>query len=125
MITVSFACNDPDNGLPLGRACSIQIGDSEFEHPDGGLLGDGCILRCGDRSFKISRRTFPCNGWISWYGNWCWDATRMSEKDAVELVSYVRQLGWKMTGGLVDLGDLYDSGNDITPEVLREAASWP
>lgn len=136
MITVSFACNDPENGLSLDRVFAIEIGDSEFEAPNGGTMGNGSILRTGlkrvaksssrcDQAFKISRRVFPCSGWKGWYGNWCWDATRMEEQDVLNLLSYLRRLGWRMTAGLVDLGDLYDSGKNITADVLREAASWP
>jgi len=136
MMTVSFACNDPENGLSLDKVFSIEIGDNEFEAPNGGIMGAGCLLRTGlkkvdgstsrcDQAFKLSRRVFPCSGWKGWYGNWCWDATRMEEKDVLDLIRYVRRIGWKMTAGAVELGGLYDSGADISADVLREAVSWP
>jgi hypothetical protein len=133
MITVSLCCNDPDNGMPLGRVCAIEIGDNEFEAPDGGFFGGGNKLRIGlakpfrspsrcNQAFKISRRIFPCCGWTSWYGNWCWDATRMTGVDVLQLIRYLREIGWKMTAGGIELGDAFDSGADITAELVQEAA---
>ncbi len=135
MIVVSFCCNNPDNGDPTGKVCAVQIhggsgvDDLEFEgpsFPDATTilrqvpLPDNAPSRC-DGGFKIGRYTFPCTGWKSWYGNWCWDGTRMTGIDVLVLIRTLRKLRYRLVAGESKLYDAYESGAEITPTLVQEA----
>lgn len=140
MRTVSFCCNDPDNGLPLGRACAITLHgedvDIELEAPSYPAAEMVCReepltavpksqevpCRC-DRAVKLGREWFGCYGWKQWYGNWCWDATRMPGVEALRMILKLREMGWKCVASECDFGDAYESGQPITRELLRFALS--
>lgn len=136
MITVSFCCNDPDNGLPLFKVCAIEIhvvgaGGIELEGPhypdDGNTFREvekpkDAPHRC-DRGFKLGRYIFPCSGWTNWYGNWCWDATRMTGVDVLVLLRTLRKLGWRCVSSESAFFEAYQSGAEITPTLVHEALS--
>ena len=146
MITVSFCCNHPDNGLPLGKVCAIQLHgddvDIELEspwYPDAKMVMREDVLnppgakgrqkllfpmpdRC-DRTVKLGREWFGCYGWKGWYGNWCWDATRMPAVEARRMLLMLRELGWRCVASECEFGEAYTLGLELTPEMLTFALS--
>ena len=135
MITVSFACNNPDNGLFLGKVtaveihgadCSIELEGKHFPDPSNSFAEiarpEGAADRC-DRGFKIGRHEFGCYGWKNWYGNWCWDATRMTGVDVLILLRTLRDLGYRCVASEVAFGVAYDEGQELTPALVQEALS--
>ncbi len=134
MITVSFACNNPDNGLPTGKVAAVCIHgscDIELEGPNypepSNILREvekpvDAPDRC-DRGFKLGRYTFPCYGWTSYYGNWCWDATRMTGIDVLVLLRTLRELGYRCVASDVDFGEAYDGGRELTPALVQRATA--
>lgn len=132
MITVSFCCNDPEYGLWLGKVRSVQIHgepDIELEGPHFPDTSNTFHVidkpneapdRC-DRGFRIGRHTFGCYGWKTWYGNWCWDATRMTGVDVLQLLRILRELGYRCVASEVDFGEAYDEGKELTPALLHKA----
>jgi hypothetical protein len=136
MITISLCCNDPDNGNFAGTVAAIEIHGT-----------DGCDIRLEprrfpdprltmvskmpkrfrahreDRAFRIARFVFPCLGWTNWYGNWCWDATRMSAREVLRLCRVLRHAGWHVDEADVRFGEVWDSGAEITPQLLEAALS--
>ncbi len=75
----------------------------------------------GDGWIKISRRKFPIARYKTWVGNWCWDAVSVTISVAIDIVTYLRGLGWKMEGGDCHLGDLWDSGEKFRPSDIAAA----
>ena len=133
MITVSFACNNPDNGLFLGKVaaieihgavCSIELEGPHFPDPSNTFrevdLPPGSPDRC-DRGFKLGHHTFPCYGYKSWYGNWCWDAVQMTDVDVLNLLRTLRDLKYRCTAGDANLAEAYDNGLELTPKLAQEA----
>lgn len=137
MIHVSFCCNNPENGQPIGRCCAVQLdafngSDTiEFESPDFGFEGAGNVLkqvekpkdsayRC-DGGFKLGRRVFACAGWKCWVGNWCWDGTRMTGVDVLNLVWHMQKLKYRCVNGPDEFFDLFNAGGNITKEIMQES----
>src|SRR5258708_39512128 len=97
-IIVSFACNDPDNGAPLGRASACHIDDLELVNTligggDVKVWHEGEVLHVG----RLSVGFLWSNGW---YGNWCWDAYAVPPESAVAIVNYLmKRKWWRCEGG--------------------------
>lgn len=111
---VSFACNDPDNGVFAGRASGCHFdnlgGDMvEFDHDD---FIDGCAFSIDDvmLKFKVGNAAFPYMRRINWYGNWCWDGFVMKRPQGIRLLQYLNRKrdDWHCTGGAVRILDWLD-----------------
>ena len=93
MIFLDVACNDPSNGLMLGYASELSIGDTEFE-----CLGQ-CKFHEGRDFIKIRGKKFPLLKSKDWVGNWCWNryllgSMSVSNEDAmVDFVSWLKLRG--------------------------------
>lgn len=134
-LTVSFCCNDPDNGNFAGCVAGIEIHgvdgcDIRFEPrrlPDPKFtLVEGVSKRFqakGDTGrFRVARLLFGCSAWSSWYGNWCWDATRMRFEEVLRLCRALRHAGWSCDEADVAFGEAFDLGaTHITRELLLAA----
>lgn len=117
-ILVDFACNNPDNGDFLGKCERIELPHCAME-----LEGSEHQIIFGERAIKFGRKMFNCRGYKRWVGNWCWDGTWMEPADAVKLLAYLKELGWRCTAGWCDLIDPWERG-DLTAELLsRELES--
>lgn len=138
MIPVSFACNNPQNGLSLGNACAIPMhgegGDIELECP--AFPGPNMVCRedvlrlprtkllfpmpdrC-DCSVKLGHEWFGCHGWKGWYGNWCWDAARMPGVEALRMLMMLRELKWRRVAVEVKFGEANDAGLPLTRNHLH------
>jgi len=136
MITVSICCNDGDNGNFAGTVAGIEIHGA-----------DGCDISLEPRTwpspkfawldtppkphdsretagFKVARFRFPCAHYKSWYGNWCWDAVKMSAVEVLRLCRVLHQAGWRCSEAGVEFADAWDAGRDkITKEILSKALS--
>lgn len=136
MIRVSFACNDPSNGNWSGRVEKIEIHghygcdialESRVEGGSAFSLVESLLARHRggreDRTFRISGTAFPCFGWTSWYGNWCWDMTRMSAIEVIRLIHFLRDKGWYCEESSSTFVDAYEAGLTISPACLHEALS--
>ena len=119
-ITVSFACNDPNNGNFLGRFDRLEVDAGElhielegertvevdFDFP---ILGGGGKVQVG--RFKI-----PGLAYKDWYGNWCWNAASFTWVEALRIINYLGSLkGWRMTEGPSDLFEAFNERQEITP----------
>ena len=135
MITVSFCCNDPDNGNFDGRVAAVEIHGME-----------GCNVTLEPRTypaprfdwldsppkphdsretagFKVARFRFRCAPYKSWYGNWCWDAVKMSGVEVLRLCKVLRNSGsWGCSEADVAFSEAWDKGHmAITRELLSKA----
>lgn len=134
MICVSFCCNDPDNGNFDGHVASIEIYGAE-----------GCSITLEPRTypsprfawlnepprphdaretmgFKVARFRFRCTPYRSWYGNWCWDAVKMTGVEVLRLCRVLRNARWSCTEAGVEFAEAWDGGHDrITREILHRA----
>jgi hypothetical protein len=98
-----FACNDPRNGLFIGRASACQVGGKawnlELTHDS---WGKGCPFMVAETlmRFCIHRTWFPFAGHREWVGNWCWDAFSLKRPQALRLLLVMRNSGqWSCDAG--------------------------
>lgn len=135
MITVSMCCNDPDNGMFDGHVVGIEIHGA-----------DGCDITLEPRvvpspsfrwlddppkphdsretaGFKVARFRFRCAPYKSWYGNWRWDAVKMSGIEVLRLCKVLRNSGsWSCSEADFDFAEAWDQGPAaITRELLSKA----
>lgn len=91
IVPVDICCNHPDNGLFIGRAPSIHVGD----------------IRLGCRTWDWSPKFTEGNGWIriggmkitclgSKYGvgNWCWNRYACDGAEVERLINWSRFRKW-------------------------------
>jgi hypothetical protein len=134
MITVSFCCNDPDSGNFDGRIAGVEIHGA-----------DGCDVTLEPRTypsprfawlvdppkphdtretmgFKVARFRFRCAPFKSWYGNWCWEAVKMSGVEVLRLCRVLCQAGWSCSEAGIEFAETWDKGHlQITRDVLHRA----
>ena len=135
MITVSFCCNNPDNGDALGKVCAIEVHGADVgitlespSYPDATMtlsVKDGApadLSRC-DSTLRLGRHTYGCRGYKVWFGNWCWDATRMPAVEVRRMLLELREKGWQCTESECDFSDAYANGADLTRELISFALS--
>jgi hypothetical protein len=119
-IHVDFACNDPDNGNPVGKFHQLQVqagvDDMEFEGPC--YQRDGVIFRMEGEMAHVGRLRIPVLAYRSWVGNWCWDRIYVSWVHALEIINYLGKLekqGWHMSCGPEQLFEAFNERHAITP----------
>lgn len=134
MITVSFCCNNPDNGIFDGRVAGVEIHGSDgcdisleprtIPAPRFAWLDDPPKPHdsCETAGFKVARFRFRCAPYRSWYGNWCWDAVKMSGVEVLRLCRVLCQAGWSCSEAACEFADAWDKGHmQITRDVLHRA----
>lgn len=86
-VLLSLACNDYRNGNFASRFESLDCCDCQLT---------GRPMRCaiGTGSFRIGRHEWPHKGMIEWYGNWCWNAFRVTPQVAAEAMNYATERGY-------------------------------
>lgn len=131
-ISAAFCCNDWRNGNFTGRVTNIelQVGNETglelaceesypSRCPEFRFDGDG---EPSDKYIAISGKRFPASGYRTWVGNWCWDAVTMDAITAADLLNFLRSSGkWQAEGGIVRLGDQWESGEKFRPSDLLAA----
>lgn len=119
-ITLNFACNNPDNGVFVGRfdRMDLDAGDlhMEFEGGAESIIAFDFPIRGGYGTVKIGDREWTSLAYREWYGNWCWNAALFTWVEALEIVNYLGGSGWwRMTEGPCELFDAYNARHEITP----------
>jgi hypothetical protein len=119
-IWVDVACNNPDNGIFVGKfhMMSVRAGadDLDFEGPWSQY--DGVTFLAMEKFARIGRIRVPIHAYKQWYGNWCWDSIAVSWPDMLKIVNYLgnnRKRGWHMTNGPDDLFTAFNERHEITP----------
>lgn len=126
-VSISFACNNPDNGMPEGKFSDVHIGDQllelankyyppkcptlliEFEKEIDGGWGPSK----GKGHVKIHQKGFPIVGYKPHWGNWCWDVVVVSPVIARHMIDYLKSLDWFQCEGGVE--GFYDNFNRDGP----------
>ena len=134
MITVSVCCNDPDNGLFDGRVAAIEIHGAEgcditlkpriYPAPRFAWLDNAPKPHDSRESmgFKVARFRFRCAPYKAWYGNWCWDAVKMSGVEVLRLCRVLCRARWGCTEADCDFAEAWRKGHlAITRELLSKA----
>jgi len=134
VITVSFCCNDPDNGNFDGRVAGIEIHGIEGcdvtleprTYPAPGFTWLDYAPKPHDSretaGFKVARFRFRCAPYKSWYGNWCWDAVKMSGVEVLRLCRVLCNAKWSCTEADAEFANAWDCGHEkITKELLSKA----
>lgn len=85
-ILVCFACNDGDNGLWRGTVEAMSVNAREESLDLELSLGSAPRLTVGDGWLRFRRKRVAVVDWTEWYGNWCWNAYRVSIFDASVLL---------------------------------------
>jgi hypothetical protein len=85
-ILVGFACNHGDNGLWRGTVEAMSIHAKEESLDLECSNGTPPRLTVGRDWLRFLRRRVPVLGGVEWYGNWCWNAYRVSIPDAATLL---------------------------------------
>jgi hypothetical protein len=121
---VSIACNNPDNGIFMGRFDAMHYGDEQDVEITskfwGSRAGFGVRYLEGETSdgqgrIRISRRVFRYKREKEWFGNWCWNALWMERREARRLLRYLRDSGkWHCEGGPTRLYHWFNDGSQNT-----------
>lgn len=87
------ACNYPETGKFARRSDQFRFNRGDhFIDVDGPSIVFDWYKNAGNkRRVKVSRWAFPCVGYIQWYGNWCWDATKITDEAMVEICCRLKQ----------------------------------
>jgi hypothetical protein len=99
--------NDPERGEPTGRVVKIDVrareGLIEVEAPGYPEHGPVCRL---DLTYgldvRVGRCRYPCVGYRSQVGNWCWDEAQMRHSQARRLLARLLRDGWTVVAGPVE-----------------------
>jgi hypothetical protein len=92
-LRLDVCCNDPDNGLFVGRADGLQLTTWD----DALIELETRYWECGPRfteksgTIRIARRTWPILAAKEWYGNWCWNAYWLAPTTLLDLLSTVKK----------------------------------
>lgn len=134
MVTVSICCNDPDNGSFCGTVASIEIHGMEgcditlepptYPPPKFSWLDEPPKPHDSRETsgFKVARFRFRCRYFREWYGNWCWDAVKMTGVEVLRLCRVLCNSGWTCTEADCDFAEAWDKGHtQITRELLSKA----
>lgn len=110
-VRVSFACNDPDNGLFDGQVSMFSVDAGQNISID--LDGGEARLTVGDDWLRFMRQKVKILGGKDWVGNWCWNAYTLSLDDATRLLHAAVASGKYSTTGAngdsaCDLSDALD-----------------
>ena len=90
------ACNDPDNGRNTGKADQFSFSDGDHElQIEGPPVVFGWHYRGDQHRMRVGRYGFPCNGYWQWYGNWCWDATKVTDETLAVVCFRLKQNGYE------------------------------
>ncbi len=122
--SVSFACNDPDNGSFAGRVADVHLDDLDIEL-------HGYEIAFSDLKsdpppalgkIRVGRRVFRYRTMTTWLGNWCWDGCQMEEPEARRLVAYLLERGWRAelhpTEG--PWADLFNESGEAAPVAAQK-----
>lgn len=121
-VIVSFACNDPDNGLPLGRASACHIEDLELV--DTLIGGPGIKVRVEGEVLHVGRLSVGFLWSKGWYGNWCWDGYAMPAESAVAIVNYLmKRKYWRCEGGECVAFDKFNERQPLSLEEFLNAVA--
>ena len=117
LISVALCCND-DRGNTTDRLQMIHIDDIDLELDS--LFADwGPKIVFLKGAVRISGKRFACHGRASWVGNIYWEAVNMAPAEVCRLLNWARgRKLFDVTGGPVEIGDAWDSGEEITVEML-------
>lgn len=119
-ILVTVFCNDPDNGMFVGRADAIAV-DLRSPHDAAGWGDSSFDLQATERgfafsvdldahSFRLHRRRFRYKRRIPWHGNWCGDGFVMTRAEGKRLLGTLRASGqWCCTDGPTRLFDWFNA----------------
>lgn len=130
-ISVDFACNDPDNGIYVGKFHMMQVragaDDMDFDGPC--YQSDGITFKIIETPIvgsisnqhlfaQVGRLKVPIYGYREWVGNWCWNSISVSWVEALKIINYIgknKTGGWHMSNGPTDLFDAFNERHEITP----------
>lgn len=120
-LILDFLCNNPDNGDFTGRCEAVQLPDEAIDLHCG-EWGSRAGVTLNERGKKLyfGRIAVTPLGRRTWYGNWCWDAYKLTVEDAAKILAYCKKMGWQCEGGWCELADKYDS-DGLTADDLRAA----
>lgn len=127
-VRVDFFCNDPDNGIFVGKFHRMQVScgdlDMEFEGP--WFQKEGIVFRLdnGGEHAIIGRLRIPILGYRERVGNWCWNAIWVPWPRALEIINYLgrnKVQDWHMIEGPCKLFDAFNERHVITPLEWRVA----
>lgn len=130
--TFLLLVNEGCNGMPTGhiegaefqgeRGHSLELTAARYPTsfcPKFSLLKRPSATEEG--AVRISRRVFPIRGYRDWVGNWCWDAIAVKVSVAIELLDYLKELGWQCEGGDVHLCELFEGTDKFRPSDIAAA----
>lgn len=104
-VAVMLAVNDPDNGMPSGRVCGVEVMSDDGVMPELELEtgfwyerdNPTCDIDPAKRRLRVGRRVWAITGWHPHVGNWCWDQVTMRPKHVRELIAHCLKRGFTIT----------------------------
>jgi hypothetical protein len=115
-IRVGLCCNDGRNGAPTGFAEYVAIDDVIQ------LEGDHTPVPCrrlSDTVLHIAGLDLPTFGYVTWYGNICWDGAVLTELDTWRLLEALRHAGWGCLEAQAELYDAWDTRRALEGPLRR------
>ncbi len=120
---IEIACNNPDNGQPVGKSEHITIAfGSDLMQVE--LSGTPISTWCTKDGFlRVGRRRFKLKGYTYWYGNWCWDMATVSMADALRCFNGLQNMKyWKCDEGPDELYVAFNTRRTVNMQQLMEIA---
>lgn len=114
LVSVHFCCNHAEDGAWAGKLFALNIPDEVDLHGPARSLA----MRRGTDEVLFRRAAYPCIGWSTWVGNWCWDATKMRLSIARRLVAAALDAGFTVESNALD-GPFADLVVEPRPSCFR------
>lgn len=128
LVSISMACNDPDNGDFAGRVAQISL-EHEALQLTAKAWGITSLRGCpklredtalGKRAFYLAGKPWQFERSKAWVGNWCWDAYALAAPVATEFLIWLhRRALFQCEGGWVELCEAWDK-----PAPLALPVEW-
>ncbi len=128
-IRFDFAVNDDsgnlsgyitDAHLRIGPSCAAELTAGIW--PPSACPAFSQVGAFPPKAIKIARRQFAISGYSAWSGNMAWDSARVTPMVAVEILNYLRELGWHNEGGISAIGEIWESGRSFRPSDIAALA---
>lgn len=112
-VSVMFACNNPDNGLFIGRFENLALsfganGDAQHLSINGPSRK---LTFLNGNKLRVCRRTLPIGRRREWVGNWCWDEVTLCPLGTARLLNALKDARWTPEAGTEELFEIMRDSN--------------
>lgn len=117
-LRIAMCCNNPDNGVFQGKTDFIEIEDVRLYGPEVTCREEDRTLKSarpveGNTTLRIGRVCVPCLAYKTWWGNWCWDCASVRAVNALKVLNYLIERGWRCEEAADEVFEAVNAGKPI------------